>query len=86
MDRNDFNELNTRFSNDSALQELLLKNVVSKLWRHIDEKFDVDALIYEIVQDLEFADCLEYNDDDKDDFDMLRDMVLHRIGYEGNYD
>jgi len=86
MGQKDFNRMNTRFYNDTALQELIIKNVVGKLWRHIDEKFDIDALIYEIAQDLEFADCLEYNDDGTDDFDMLRDMVLHRIGYEGYYD
>ena len=86
MDRNDFNRMDTRFYNDPALQELVVRNVVGKLWRHIDEKFDIDALIYEIAQDLEFSDCLEYNDDDTDDFDKLRDMVLHRIGYEGYYD
>lgn len=52
----------------------------------IDELVDVDALVYDIISDLEFADYLKYDEDDTDDKDSLRDMVLMRLGYTDYYD
>lgn len=54
--------------------------------KEIDELLDVDALVYDIISNLEFNDYLKYDEDDFDDKDSLRDMVLMRLGYTNYYD
>ena len=84
--KNPFDRLSTNFQQSEEAQKLFTKNVVEKFWKKIDELVDVDALVYDIISDLEFADYLKYDEDDTDDKDSLRDMVLMRLGYTGYYD
>jgi len=80
--KNSFDRRSTNFYKSEEAQRLFTKNVVEKFWKKIDELVDVDALVYDIISDLEFADYLKYDEDDTDDKDSLRDMVLMRLGYK----
>lgn len=81
-----FDRQSTQFYQSEEAQELFTRNVVEKFWHKIDSLVDVDELVYDIISDLECADYLEYNEDDTDDKDKLRDLVLHRLGYSGYYE
>jgi len=81
-----FDRQGTSFYQSVEAQELFTRNVVEKFWHKIDSLIDVDETIYEIISDLQFSDYLEYDEDDTDDKDKLRDLVLHRLGYSGYYD
>ena len=84
--KNPFDRFSTNFKQSEEAQRLFTKNVVEKFWKKIDELVDVDALVYSIISDLEFADYLKYDEDDTDDKDGLRNMVLMRLGYTDYYD
>jgi len=81
-----FDRRSTKFSQSDDAQELFTRNIVEKFWHKIDSFIDVDELIYEIISELEVSEYLEDDEDDTDDKDKLRDIVLHRIGYNGYYD
>jgi len=86
---NPFEDLDRHFTNFSMsekTQKLFTKNVVDKFWTKIDETIDVDELVYNIISDLEFSDYLVYNEEQTDDKDSLRDMVLTRLAYHDYYD
>ena len=86
---NPFEDLDRHFTNFSMsekTQKLFTKNVVDKFWTKIDETIDVDELVYNIISDLEFSDYLVYNEEQTDDKDSLRDMVLTRLAYHGYYE
>lgn len=86
---NPFEDLDRHFTNFSMsekTQKLFTKNVVDKFWTKIDETIDVDELVYNIISNLEFSDYLVYNEEQTDDKDSLRDMVLTRLGYHDYYE
>jgi len=86
---NPFEDLDRHFTNFSMsekTQKLFTKNVVDKFWTKIDETIDVYELVYNIISNLEFSDYLVYNEEQTDDKDSLRDMVLTRLGYHDYYE
>ena len=76
-------QLKSDFKQSKEVQELFIDMMIKKFWYKAAETINVDAMVCDIISKFEIGDYLIFDEEDAEDKDSLRRMVLDRLGFNG---